>query len=145
MAHSGQAVDDHGTADLVKRANTLYWGSDASVNRLAQELDLSKGALYDLIEPFPAGVPCPAGDGEMGYANRTARDRGFVTCSTCGLEEEEGHLLDRLARTGRAPETELPTSAAVSTGGGFPQGPLVGSALIGVAVGFVLASLVRRR
>src|SRR6056297_3570788 len=71
------------------RANELYWGSDRSVNDLAEDLNLSKGALYSLIEPLPADLDCPECGGEMQYANRTARDRGIVTCAECELEEEE--------------------------------------------------------
>lgn len=137
-------------ADLAQRANELYWGSDASVNSLAQDLDLSKGALYELIMPYPAGVPCPAGDGEMGYANRTARDRGFLTCPGCGLEDEEGRVRERLSADGseavtpapRAPEPRLYRSPAEIDAG---RGALVGSALVGAVIGFALGSLVRRR
>jgi predicted DNA-binding protein YlxM (UPF0122 family) len=41
------------------RANELYWGSDRSVNQIADELDLSKGALYGMIRPLPAALACP--------------------------------------------------------------------------------------
>lgn len=129
--------------DLVDRANDLYWGSDASVNRLADELDLSKGALYDIIRPFPAGIPCPNGDGEMGYANRTARDRGFVTCGTCGLEDEEAHVAEELEEAGFSPRTDLSTSTGSAVA--WPDGRMLGSALVGVALGVVIAGLVRRR
>lgn len=129
--------------DLVDRANDLYWGSDASVNRLADELDLSKGALYDVIRPYPAGMPCPNGDGEMGYPNRTARDRGFVTCGTCGLEDEEAHVAEGLERAGFPPETDLPRGMA--SGRPWTGGRMLGSALVGVALGVVIAGLVRRR
>ncbi len=72
-----------------ERANALYWDSDESVNQIAETLDLSKGTLYGLIRPRPAGVDCPRCQAEMEYANRTARDRSFLTCPSCGLEEEE--------------------------------------------------------
>lgn len=129
--------------DLVDQANDLYWGSDASVNRLAEELDLSKGALYDIIRPFPAGIPCPNGDGEMGYPNRTARDRGFVTCGVCGFEDEEVHVADGMERVGMPPETSPPrtlTPPRVGSGG-----RMLGSALVGVALGVLITGLVRRR
>ncbi len=127
--------------DLVSRANALYWGSEASVNRLAEELDLSKGALYDMIEPYPAGIPCPHGDGEMRYANRTARDRGFVACDQCGFEDEEIHLVGD--QDGFPAETDQPRGQ--TTANGTSTGRLVGSALVGVAVGVLIAGLVRRR
>src|SRR5690606_33629189 len=42
------------------RANELYWGSNRSVNQIAEDLDLSKGALYGMIRPLPAAMGCPA-------------------------------------------------------------------------------------
>ena len=132
--------------EVVETANELYWGSDASVNRLAQELDLSKGALYDLISPYPAGFPCPRGDGEMVYANRTARARGFVSCPTCGLEDEEAVVRERLETMGHIPEIELPDPyPPPSRQDRTLERLMVGSALTGAAVGFALARLLRRR
>ncbi len=68
------------------RANRLYWESDASVNDIASRLDLSKGALYQLIEPLAAEVPCPDCGATLEYPNRTALERGLMQCSTCGRE-----------------------------------------------------------
>ena len=120
--------------EVVARANDLYWHSGASVNRLAREMDLSKGALYEIIAPLPAGLPCPRGDGELSYPNRTARERGFVSCATCGLEDDEervrAHLED--AESSTPPARNL-------------QKLLAAAALAGVAVGLVLGGLVRRR
>lgn len=83
----------HPSEEVVARANELYWHSEVSVNGLARELDLSKGMLYEILAPLPAGLPCPLpcpNDGEdMSYTNRTARDRGFVSCASCGFEDEE--------------------------------------------------------
>ena len=129
--------------DLVSRANDLYWGSETSVNSLAEELDLSKGALYDMIEPYPAGIPCPNGDGEMGYANRTARDRGFVVCDHCGFEDEEIRLVGEPDQGGFPHGADTTRSRASAYG--TSTGRLVGSALVGVALGVVIAGLVRRR
>ena len=129
--------------DLVDQANDLYWGSDASVNRLADELDLSKGALYDIVRPLPAGIPCPKCDGEMGYPNRTARDRGFVTCGTCGFEDEEARVSEDLERDGFSPGLGL--SRKVGPVRPWTGGRMLGSALVGVAVGVVIAGIVRRR
>ena len=118
-----------------ERANELYWGSDRSVNDLADDLDLSKGALYSLIRPLSAAVDCPECGGEMSYANRTARDRGLVTCEACGLEEEE--TLVRI---------ESGDTSVLVEGGGLTPATrvLVGTALLGAAAGFVLARLVDR-
>lgn len=72
-----------------ERANELYWASEGSVNSIAEELGLSKGSLYQLVRPLPAGLPCPRCGSEMEYPNRTARDRGFLACPSCDLEEDE--------------------------------------------------------
>ena len=81
-------ADDH--------ANELYWGSDRSVNQIANELDLSKGALYEMIRPLAAGVGCPLCGAEAVHPNRTAKDRGRVDCAACGWDgtEDEAHQLD---------------------------------------------------
>lgn len=72
-----------------KRANQLYWGSELSVNQIADEMDLSKGMLYELIHPEPAGLACPVCAEELVYANRTARERAMLACSNCGWEGDE--------------------------------------------------------
>ena len=58
----------------LEAANELYWDSEKSVNQIADELDLSKGALYGLIRPLPAGVGCPLCGDEVVSPNRTAHD-----------------------------------------------------------------------
>lgn len=118
-----------------ERANELYWGSDRSVNDLADDLELSKGALYALIDPLPADLECPECGGEMHYANRTARDRGYVTCEDCGLEEEE-----TLVRIESGDTSALPDSVV----GAPATRTLIGAALLGAAAGFALARLVDR-
>jgi len=118
-----------------ERANELYWGSDRSVNDLAEDLDLSKGALYALIDPLPAGLDCLECGGQMQYANRTARDRGIVTCADCEVEEEE-----TLVRIEGGDSSMLSDSAGPSA----DTRTLVGTALLGAAAGFVLARLIDR-
>ena len=147
------------SAGAIARANDLYWHSGASVNQLARELDLSKGALYEIIAPLPAGLPCPRGDGEMSYPNRTARERGFVSCAACGLEDEEervrGYLEEQEYTSGLVVTAADPGLPPVRTETEFdPPAPpsartleklLVVSALTGVAVGLLLGGLLRRR
>lgn len=145
--------------EVAERANDLYWRSGASVNQLTRELDLSKGALYEIITPMAAGLSCPCGGGEMAYTNRTARERGFVSCAICGLEDEEGHVrayLDEQEATSAVelaaadpglphmraePRTEVPATTASRN----LEKLLVASALAGVAVGLVLGGLMRKR
>jgi hypothetical protein len=76
------------------RVNRLYWESDLSVNAIGEEMGLSKGRLYEFLRPLPSGLGCPDCGGELGYENRTARDRGNLNCSRCGFEGGRKHALD---------------------------------------------------
>jgi len=136
-------------ASLEVRANELYWSSDESVNTIAEELDLSKGTLYNVIQPLPTGMACPECSAELEYPNRTGRERGLVTCPACGFEGEldEGDALaedepgqQRLGRSiGSAVGGLLDTSEAGRTR------TLVGGALLGAAAGLALIFWTRRR
>lgn len=132
-----EASDDRA---LLHRANDLYWHSDDSVNGIADELELSKGALYDLVEALPTTSVCPQCGETMEYPNRTARDRGYVSCPACGLEGEEDDMLD-VATVGSGAEV------APGTGGTRDalNRMLLGSALLGAAAGVALTLWVRRK
>lgn len=149
---------------LREEANRLYWESDESVNQIGEELALSKGVLYGLIDPLPAGLPCPKCGDEMIYPNRTARDRGFLACSACGMEEEEdavqafwegaaegsegvprleprtvaqraGHAFQRAVGSGKSRVAGLSPKSRV----------LAGTAILGVAAGLAIGVYLRRR
>lgn len=149
---------------LFEEANRLYWESDQSVNQIGEELDLSKGVLYGLIAALPAGLPCPECGEEMVFPNRTARDKGFLACPDCGMEEEENAVRSFWEGKG-----ELPGEAGAAEGRPFtrrageavqravntgkervsnmsPRGRIIaGTALLGVAAGLVLGAYVRKR
>jgi len=131
---------------LVEKANSLYWESDISVNEIAEQLDLSKGALYGVVEPLDAGAHCPECGGALEFPNRTARDKGLVTCPACGLEEELELVmaLDSadagVPSPGRAPEGRAPEPGAV-----VPLRTVVASTLLGLAAGIALGQIMRRR
>ena len=122
-----------------REANKQYWGSDTSVNQIAETLDLSKGRLYGLLVPLPAGEPCPDCGEETGYANRTARDRNQPTCPACA----EGI---------RAPGTKAAAKPAVADARtrvrlllpGTRSQALMGAALLGLAAGLFFAAHRRR-
>jgi predicted RNA-binding Zn-ribbon protein involved in translation (DUF1610 family) len=84
--------DPRGEPQRTDEANRLYWHSELGVNQIAEEMGVSKGALYTLVNPLAAGLSCPRCDSELMFPNRTARDRGFVSCSNCGFEEELSEL-----------------------------------------------------
>ena len=71
------------TPEAIERANELYWHSSRSVNKIADELDLSKGALYGIIVPLSTGLGCPLCGDEVVFPNRTAKDRELLDCPTC--------------------------------------------------------------
>lgn len=77
---------------LAREANRLYWESETSVNRIAEDLGLSKGALYTLVEPLATDFTCPECGLEMAYLNRTARLKNFLGCPACGYESSEAKL-----------------------------------------------------
>lgn len=149
---------------LHEEANRLYWESDASVNQIGEGLGLSKGVLYDLIDPQPAGLPCPQCGEEMSFPNRTARDKGFLVCSACGLEEEEDAVQAFWEGAAEAPgggASLEPKSVARRAGKAFqdavdsskskvsamsPTGRiLAGTAILGIAAGVFLSTYFRRR
>jgi predicted RNA-binding Zn-ribbon protein involved in translation (DUF1610 family) len=132
------------------KANELYWSSERSVNQIADEMDLSKGVLYGLIRPRPAGLACPMCGEEVVYPNRTAKERHLVACASCGWEGAE---LDADANGGDGgvvlpfrggpddddvviPPIELSTHR---------QRLLFGGILLGAAVGLALVLWARRR
>lgn len=104
------------TREVVERANELYWGSDESVNRIADDLDLSKGALYGIIEPEASGRGCPLCGDEVVYANRTAKDRGMLACPTCEWDGTAEEAMDQPAADDPAPRDLEPEGAATGRG-----------------------------
>lgn len=139
---------------VVEVANEMYWESSASVNQIAERLDLSKGSLYSMIRPLPAEVSCPACGSEMAYPNRTALEKGFLTCPECGFEEEEA-VIRGASETGEgsaAPSAEEIEGVSDGESGlmdrlpqGFPSRVVAGATLLGIAAGLVIARSLRSR
>jgi len=139
------------TPEAVQRANELYWDSDRSVNQIAEDLDLSKGALYGIIEPQRVGLGCPLCGDEVGWANRTAKDRESLTCNTCdwdGSPDEAGGIseppapLDVVDDGAEVPATLPPPPMTVAN---TRMSTIAGGALIGAAIGLALVLWARRR
>ena len=145
MSHHPPPVDPLG-----RRANTFYWQSGRSVNQIAEEMDLSKSTLYGLIDPLPTELPCPRCSTSLAYANRTARDRGLLSCSECGLEGDEAERWEHAAASAGQAVTPrgAPTRRARAAGTPAPalRDPvLMGAGLLLAAVGFWLFQELRRR
>lgn len=147
-----------GTSDADDRANELYWGSDRSVNQIADELDLSKGALYEMIRPLAAGLDCPQCGAEVVHGNRTARDRGRVECTECGWDGNEDEARTQAGQAGTPrpvgegdPYTEddfdvtTPVPASATSADSDTRRLVTGGALIGAALGLALVIWARRR
>lgn len=155
--------DPRGEPQRTDEANRLYWHSDFGVNQIAEEMGISKGALYTLVNPLAAEIQCPRCDNELVYPNRTARDRGFLSCTNCGFEEELSELEDDAPARKRKTASKAGKAEAASGGAGEEEeeeedgsssGPgllsrentrvLVGSGLIALAAGLILTRWLRR-
>ncbi|MGE0159491.1 MAG: hypothetical protein AB7T31_08750 [Gemmatimonadales bacterium] len=128
--------------DADDRANELYWGSKLSVNQIAEALDLSKGALYELIRPLPADVACPRCGTEAVHPNRTAHERGLIVCLDCGWEGDA----DQAAPIARLNAALLDKRMGARNGGERVRPGLTVPIAIGAALGVaVLLWAMRRR
>ncbi len=131
-------------AKLARKASERYWESDESVNGIAERFGISKGRLYDLLRPFPVEGSCPkCGGTPPAFLNRTARDRGQVSCLLCGWEGEFEAL-------GEAPPLEeqesLRPPVPLHRGSAREVPSLVGlgGVLVGLALGIVLSRMLDR-
>lgn len=112
-------------------ANRLYWETDESVAGIAQRLELSRRALYDAVQPLPAGRDCPDCGRMMVYENRSGRTADNALCVYCDAAE--------------------PEEAAPAMPDGMPLHfdedllRIGGAALAGAALGSLLTMLIVRR
>jgi len=127
------------SSEVADRANELYWGSDLSVNQIAEQLDLSKGAFYGVIRGLPSGSACPACRAEVVHPNRTARDRGLHDCLHCGWTGPEAVPISPVALSGG--ESSGPRQGHA----GADSRAFWGRALLGGAAALALLLWVRRR
>jgi hypothetical protein len=143
MAH-----EERGDRSLVDRARELYWDSARSVNSIAEDLGLSKGALYELIQPLEAGTLCPECGSELVFATRTARDRSEATCPFCGSGDEEDGVpsLQRAHRFAGGPSAGRPLRSQSSswTGGSPKASRTLGGVLIAATAAILLIRYLRR-
>jgi hypothetical protein len=130
-------------------ANRLYWETDASVAEIADQLTISRRALYDAIEPRPAGVICTQCEAGLVFRNRTAAERRRAECLECRIEVALDTVMGGAAAAGQA-DTDRPVQrrAPVSVPGEPPSGHgavLGGSLLAGLALGAAAGYLLRQR
>lgn len=136
---------------LAAEANRLYWKTDRSVNQIAEDLGVSKGSLYGMVRSLSAGIPCPECGEEMGYAHRTAHEKGRVVCPECELEEDESSVRAEWQAVAAAeggvvvtpPSGAVRGSAIAGADEGYSVRIVLGSALLGLAAGIAIGSLGR--
>jgi hypothetical protein len=118
---------------LINEANRLYWETEDSVAEIAARLELSRRALYDVIEPLPTENYCETCGGPLSFDNRSARTAGQATCVVC---RETG-----------ATEADAPVVTAEDAEADDERALLVGAAAIaGAAIGALFTfAFVRRR
>ncbi len=154
--------DTRAATGVERRANRLYWESDRSVNEIADDLDLSKGRLYELLRPLAAERSCPRCGGDLLFANRTARDQKLLSCGSCGLSGKEGELEEEWKGEWEEEDGDglwVGSASAPAGSGAHDRGQptpwrarassgrgriALGGILIGVAAGAVLVGYLRR-
>jgi hypothetical protein len=132
----------------IAQANELYWSSELSVNQIAEQLDLSKGTLYGMVHPLPAGLWCPDCGTKAVFSNRTEKERGRVTCPECGWGGVVGEAENDAGDTSVTLPTPGETDAVAPPTGVTDPGRkrvLMGGALLGAAAGLALVLWARRR
>lgn len=156
-------IDDERLAAELSR---LYWHTDASVGEIADQLSISRRALYEALIPEPAGAACELCGADLVFTRRADRNVGHALCSGCGF----GQTVAAKAAADTVADAELaPVAGGAGPGGAEPEieqdssvGPgapidteaalrrtralmIGGLALAGAVVGGVIAALVRRR
>lgn len=126
--------------------NRLYWDTDDSVAEISNRLNVSRRAMYEMIEPMAAGIECASCGAELYYNNRSARGSGVARCLVCGKEravdvdmshEDVGMIPPYSAgwpATGKRTDDHMRERTAM----------IAGFAIAGVVVGAIATILVRR-
>ncbi|HUF13334.1 MAG TPA: hypothetical protein VMN78_09555 [Longimicrobiales bacterium] len=76
--------------ELDREVNRLYWKTAEPVTRLAEQLQVSRGTLYNHLRPLPAGATCSTCGGRLLFRTRSSRDSGDAHCGECGADEQLG-------------------------------------------------------
>lgn len=127
------------TADsTATEANRLYWETEQSVADIAQQLDISRRALYNAVLPLPVDTSCDVCGSPLVYENRSARSAGQPVCVACA-EAAEADAEDQrdTAQTAESAPTAEDAEQSVMVAAAAVAGAVLGAA--------VTMAVVRRR
>ena len=130
-------------ASHAPEANQLYWNSEASVGEIANQLGISRRALYELLEPQPTGVPCGDCGAETVFANRSSHTAGLARCPSCGLETAVPAA--RAEPVAEPAPSEAPQAKANGKHSLARPITIGGAALVGVVIGAIATLIITRR
>ena len=126
--------------------NRLYWETDTSVSEISNNLGVSRRALYDLIEPLPAGAACNSCGAQLYFGNRSARTAGSARCLVCGGEKELDPDISHEDVGMIPPFVSRPAAATRAAEDMRQRAALIaGFAIAGVVAGAIATLLLRRR
>jgi hypothetical protein len=115
------------TDTIAAEANRLYWESETSVADIAQQLELSRRALYDSVDPLPTSGRCDVCGGPLVFENRSARTAGIETCPACAAGTDEADTPEVPPAARRASLEEAEVERAVRMGGAALAGAALGA------------------
>lgn len=139
-------MSEESSSRVAAQANQLYWQTSRPAGRLADDLDISRSKFYALIEPLRLGVACASCGSDLAFSNRSDREAGRGRCINCGAIQ----TVPSGSAQAQIPSAPTPvTTDSESTP--RPLSYLPGdrevwiSALAGLTLGLLIASLWRRR
>jgi hypothetical protein len=118
------------TDTIAAEANRLYWETETSVAEIAQQLELSRRALYDSVDPLPTSGSCEVCGTPLVFENRSARNAGVETCPACSAGEaaSEPPASQPAVRRARTEAEDEEVQRAVRMGGAALAGAALAAA-----------------
>jgi hypothetical protein len=115
------------TDTIAAEANRLYWETETSVADIAQQLELSRRALYDSVDPLPTSGSCEVCGSPLVFENRSARNAGIEFCPACAAREEDDTVPVAVPAAKRARMDDEEVQRAVRMGGAALAGAALGA------------------
>ena len=126
-------------------ANRLYWQTDQSVAQIADQLAVSRRALYELITPQGAGAACAQCGAVVVFVNRSAKSANLARCPDCGTECEITADANDMQEHVPPYVAGWPPAAAIDPGLRARAVKMGSVAVAGAAVGAIAGLLIVRR